>query len=296
MPLIRRININNSIAPWIIYGTSDEDRSYQINYLRRVDRNDSAYRNYEGCFIVDVLNLMGSNTIFPPVRRTIDRIWRDYIYPVDTVSQNQFFDISPTTSSNTILDILSNNVRFDNFNRVLRIRDRISYKYCVLIAAFNVLYQIFKFHEECGIFDPPNRYRFFPIDHIILNPFHSSTTNTISRIGTNSYKFNIHIEKFLQLFLSVPMPETIDIRNKYLYFWSNVWQCYYDSMCINGGFGFFQDSRRTSRTPRLMEEYFRREVKQLFISKEQLISMISESVLPEKVLNSIYDIVTYTSK
>ena len=293
----QRIETNNSIAPWMISRVSNAERSYQINGLRQQARNRLAYRYYHERHVTNSSSeFISMEMIFPLIRRTLDRVWRDYIFPVDMVARDQNFVITSTISSNSILSLLADHVRFDTFsvNRSLCRRDLYPYKYCVLIAGFNILHQIFKFQAECGMLD---LHRYFPIDHILCN-YTNNPCGIITRLGRNSYKIDMGIEKFIELINYIPTPGFVrGSYEQYLDLWSAFWLYYKNCVFQNPpGFPERLRHRRRIRTPLLMEEYFRREIKQAFISKEQVIAMISESLLPEKVLNSIHDIVVHSEK
>ena len=92
-----RIRVNNTIAPWMPYDTTDrapdDQRSSQINALRNTFRSQSPVSHYLRRYRENLLDSISSNIlreaegitnhnkVFPPVRRTMDRIWRDYVLP-----------------------------------------------------------------------------------------------------------------------------------------------------------------------------------------------------------------------
>jgi len=294
------VEINNTaLSPWIARAIPDNARSGHINGLRRVARMYNPFRHVDSNYFRDMCldPFTTGHVVFPPVRRTFDRIWREFICS----THNESFVISHESASNTVIALLAARGRFEMLCNDRRIRqsDIPAYKYCVIVAALNVLHQIFDFYSQCEL---THRNRYFPTDYLEIKSSYHNTASS-SALG-NCYKFSIKPGDFLTLYNLIPEPGPLGnpyAESMNFSFWTELWQLY--SQSVHNGPQRITERitarrpQRRSLTPRLMEEYIRREEKKTgFITKEQLIRMINESVLPENVLGAIYDIVTCMEK
>lgn len=212
-----------------------------------------------------------ANTL-PPNLENMYRIWNHYIFP-----QSICIDIPENVCTRDIIQILNDKIKFHEFykdSRKLESKDFYTYKYCVILAGFNIIYKIL---DKLLL----GNHTYHPISFICLN----DRISDYSIYGEFHilYQINIPLRFFLDLVYNIPIFEhTQESEMSYSYFWYKIWNIYVNIV----------DFIR-KKQPYLIEEYLNRSNQKDSVNKKQIISMIETINLNDNTLNSIYNIIEF---